>query len=355
MTTARKELVDVSVTRWYHTISKCVRGGWLLKVDGDGGLDRKRWIENRLKLLTANFSVAVGGFSIMDNHLHVLCRLDPEHAKWADEEVVRRWIAVYPPRNLKIYDEKILGPWVKQQAQDAKQVALYRERLADLGWFMKALKEPLSRFANRHDGCQGAFWQARYKSIAVLDTEALLATCAYIDLNPVAAGIVKEPENSDYTSIKTRVDHVGRKGKTELLKAARQGSVAASRAAGNLEDDLWLVPIEDRRSHTNAAPASAREGMVETFSLGSYLLLVDFTGRLCRNGKAQMSKGIKEVFERIGIRGDRWVDQIKKMLSSRDLRGTFFASDQDTIKALATKRGCRMVNLCPQVVASVTD
>ena len=118
-----------------------------------------------------------------------------------------------------------------------------------------------------------------------------------------------------------------------------------------LEEDLWLVPIEDRRAHTNAATVCDREGMVETFSLGSYVLLVEFTGRLYRNGKASMSKGIKDVFERIGICGDNWVERMKKMLSSRDLRGTFFASDQDTIRSLAVKRGCRMTNLCPQSAA----
>jgi hypothetical protein len=45
---------------------------------------------------------------------------------------------------------------------------------------MKALKEPLARMANKEDDCKGTFWEARYKSIAILDEEALLATCAYI-------------------------------------------------------------------------------------------------------------------------------------------------------------------------------
>jgi hypothetical protein len=36
--------------------------------------------------------LAVAGFAILDNHLHVLVRLDPELAnRWSDEEVVRRW------------------------------------------------------------------------------------------------------------------------------------------------------------------------------------------------------------------------------------------------------------------------
>lgn len=43
--------------------------------------------------------------------------------------------------------------------------------------------------ANKEDQCKGTFRESRYKSVAILDDEALLATCAYIDLNPVVAGI----------------------------------------------------------------------------------------------------------------------------------------------------------------------
>ena len=59
--------------------------------------------------------------------------------------------------------------------------------------------------ANREDGCKGTFWESRYKSIAVLDEEALLTVCAYIDLNPVAAGVAATPEASKHTSIRQRV------------------------------------------------------------------------------------------------------------------------------------------------------
>ena len=68
-------------------------------------------------------------------------------------------------------------------------VAETRKRLSSLGWFMKCLKEPLARLANQQDECTGAFFEERFKSIAILDEESLLSVCAYIDLNPVAAGI----------------------------------------------------------------------------------------------------------------------------------------------------------------------
>jgi len=83
--------------------------------------------------------------------------------------------------------------WVEREASDEEKVAKYRQRLQDLGWFMKSLKEPLARLANKEDDCKGTFWESHYKSIAILDEEALLSTCAYIDLNPVAAGTAAAP------------------------------------------------------------------------------------------------------------------------------------------------------------------
>ncbi|WP_074309756.1 hypothetical protein [Singulisphaera sp. GP187] len=58
---------------------------------GEGGPNRKFWVENRLQELAGRFTIAVGGFAVLDNHLHVLVRLDPQRAGvWPDEEVVRR-------------------------------------------------------------------------------------------------------------------------------------------------------------------------------------------------------------------------------------------------------------------------
>jgi hypothetical protein len=335
MAIARARLVDLSVTRWYHCITRCVRQAFLL---GQGPANRKDWIERRLEELAQIFAVAVGGFTILDNHLHVLVRLDPDAVGgWSDEVVVRRWGRLFPPRDQARRVLPVSDQWVQERLADASWVSTARQRLQSLSWFMKCLKEPLARLANREDKTRGAFFEERFKSIAILDDEALLATCAYIDLNPVAAGLAQAPETSAHTSVKQRVDHVESLGRTAELAAAQEGSVAGSLAASGLEELLWLCPIEDRRDLD-----SAREGMIAGFSLGSYLLLVDYTGRLFRHGKAVISADLAGVFERLEFTAARWTARLEKLREGR-LFGRFFAGSKAKLQETATRLNVRHV------------
>ncbi len=135
MTIARAHLVDPAVTRWYHCITRCVRRAFLL---GEGEGDRKLWIDNRLQELAGSFSIAVGGFSVLDNHLHLLVRLDPDvAAAWSDEEVVRRWGRLFPPRDKSRKPLPVSNAWVDWRLNDAAWVVKARERLQSLSWFMK--------------------------------------------------------------------------------------------------------------------------------------------------------------------------------------------------------------------------
>jgi hypothetical protein len=223
-------------------------------------------------------------------------------------------------------------------------VATARTRLQNLGWFMKCLKEPLSRLANQQDQTRGAFFEGRFKSVAILDEESLLAVCAYIDLNPVAAGIARVPEASHHTSIKSRVEHVKAQNRSGDLRAAKRGSVAGSIASAGLEDSLWLCPIEDR--HRLDSP---REGMLEGFSLGNYLLLVDYTGRLFREGKAVLSAELSGILERLGSSAESWWSRIEKLSRGR-LLGRFFAASRERLREVARGLGVHhLANLggCP--------
>ena len=205
---------------------------------------------------------------------------------------------------------------------------------------MKCLKEPLSRLANRQDECRGAFFQGRYKSVAILDDAALLAVGVYIDLNPVAAKLADVPETSKHTSVKQRVDHIKAEGRTAQLEAAKNGSVAGSLAASGLEDGIWLCPIENRRWF-----GSSREGMFEGLSIGSYLLLVDYTGRLFREGKARISAELAGILDRIGSSAESWQHRMERLTNGRWF-GRFFAVSGHRLREMATLfRVRRVVNL----------
>jgi len=127
LTIARAHLVDPSLTRWYHCVTRCVRRAFLL---GEGMHDRKSWIEHRLEELAEIFSVAVAGFAILDNHLHLLVRLDPEVARGrSDEDVVRRWGRLFPPRDKARQVAPVSDEWVQARLKDARWVATARQRL----------------------------------------------------------------------------------------------------------------------------------------------------------------------------------------------------------------------------------
>ena len=175
---------------------------------------------------------------------------------------------------------------------------------------------------------------------------SLLAVGVYIDLNPVAAGIAETPEAREYTSIKARVEHVEAQGQTDRLEAAAGGSVAGSRAASGLEEAHWLCPIEDRRRLD-----SSREGMFDGLSIGSYVLLVDFTGRLFREGKAAISAKLAGIFDRLGSRAENWQARMEKLRKGR-LYGRFFASSREKLREMAERlKVRRVVNLTGCAVA----
>jgi hypothetical protein len=198
---------------------------------------------------------------------------------------------------------------------------------------MKALKEPLARLANKEDNCKGTFWEARYKSIGILDEQALLATCAYIDLNPVAAGIATVPKASPHTSSKQRVDHVRKAGALTTLRIASAAkSVAAAGSEVDLEQTHWLCPLQDRRSH-----GTPREGMLPGFSLSGYLELVDWTARLCRTDKARITEEVAGIMARLGTSAEFWQSHLEKLLSKTRWLGNYCATSAERLRAIALR------------------
>jgi REP element-mobilizing transposase RayT len=177
-----------------------VRRAWLWGADDFSGKDyshRKQWVVERLQRLTNIFTIDICAYAVMSHHYHLVLHVDKKRATTlTEQDVIARWKQWFGLPMLVEHDHKGLTT-TKAEANRAKEIiALWRSRLYDISWFMRCLNEHLARVANKEDNGKGRFWEGRYKSQALLDEAGLLTAMAYVDLNPIRAGIAKTPEAS---------------------------------------------------------------------------------------------------------------------------------------------------------------
>ncbi|MEL6869369.1 MAG: hypothetical protein AAFO81_06175 [Pseudomonadota bacterium] len=209
MTRARKHLVCAEQTPYYLITARCVRRAFLCgedRVTGNSYEHRRGWIEDRMRALSSLFSIEICAYAIMSNHYHLVVRLNAEDInRWSSDEVLNRWTSLFKGTLLvQRYRSGAALSSAQQQSLD-DTVAIYRQRLGSLSWFMKCLNEPIARRANAEDHCTGHFWEARFHSKALHSDRALITAMGYVDLNPVRAGMVNAVTASDYTSVRSRM------------------------------------------------------------------------------------------------------------------------------------------------------
>jgi hypothetical protein len=196
---------------------------------------------------------------------------------------------------------------------------------------------------NQEDECRGTFWEARYKSIAILVEEALLTTLAYVDLNPLAAGMAKTPETSPHSSVKARVEDCRERG---VLDEVVDQPADRTRLDQTLEDEsFWLAPLEDRRER-----GGQRAGVSSHVNLASYLRLLDWSARLFRPGKSRMPVEVACILDRLGSSADAWRARLEKLRQNDRLFGVVFGTSRAVIRDFASARGeSKLSNLngCP--------
>ena len=276
MTQARRTLISLNDTPYYHCIARCVRRAFLCGEDRYSGQSfehRRQWVLDRLRFLTDVFAIDVCAYAILHNHYHVVVHVDAVRAKkWSDDEVIERWCRLYKGNLLSARYQK--GEALLESERDTlkKCIETWRECLISISWFMRLINETIAREANREDGCKGRFWEGRFKSQALLDTTALLACMAYVDLNPVRAGLADSLEGSDFTSIQERLFEVAQKSQ----KITQRKTQKTNRAGVEIKTKLLpFIEAEHINQQQSALP----------FNLKDYIALVDWTGRGIRGDK----------------------------------------------------------------------
>jgi putative transposase len=166
-------------TAVYHVMSRTALDGFPLEAF------EKDFLLDLIKRMSSLFFTEVYGFSLMGNHFHLLVKMIPED-RFSDEEVKER---------LELYYGE------KKAVTEEGQLPFIREKLASLSEFVREIKVNFTRFYNKRHGRRGYFWGDRFKSVIVEKGETLINCLAYIDLNPVRAGIVERPEDYRWSSL----------------------------------------------------------------------------------------------------------------------------------------------------------
>ena len=300
MTTARQHQIHLESTPYYHCISRCVRRAFLYGEDKFTGRNfdhRKQWIVDRLQWLSSLFAIDICAYAVMSNHYHLVLHVDADQARqWDDIEIICRWSALFSGS----LAAKVARGEVLVEDEDAalnKSIRKWRERLTDISWFMRCLNEPLARQANGEDECSGRFWEGRFKSQALLGEGALFACMAYVDLNPIRAGVAKTLETSDFTSIQARI--------RDYRKTLSPNKAIKAKKVEMPSPDLLPCAEDPTVTHKRKFKSSL------PITYASYLELVDWTGRVLRHDKkGAIPAHITPILQQLGLNEAQWLPTV---------------------------------------------
>ncbi|MFM7037515.1 MAG: transposase [Planctomycetaceae bacterium] len=338
---SRREIFSETDVQVFHLISRCVRRDHLCGRNRRSGRDyshRREWIRSRLEELAGIFAIETLGYALMGNHMHLVVRTRPDVvATWSDDEVALRWWALFPQRRTSAgHPAEPTSEELNHIKNSSVGLADKRRRLSSVSWFMKCVSEPIAKRANREDEVTGHFWEARFKAQPLLDESAIAACMAYVDLNPIRAGVAQTPETSEFTSLHDRICD-RQSGTAATSSVAEDVQVEHGSKAG------WLAPLalesasRQARDHRTTRRLTNRGCLL--MSLDQYLQLVDWTGRQLRLDKPGLIPAhLDAILTRLDCSTDTWLDLI------RNFRRRFLteAGRPETLQSVAQlRRHCR--------------
>jgi len=196
--------------------------------------DREKEVLRKMLWQVADFcGVELLTYCVMANHFHVLLRV-PGTSEISDRELLRRYKVLYPKptkyqtASIMVMEKELAGGGAKAEAIRSKLLA----RMGDVSEYMKAVKQRFSVWYNRSHQRYGTLWAERFKSVLVEGKGNPLQTmAAYIDLNPVRAGLVEDPKDYRFCGYAEAVagNRASKKGLSQVWAAHADGSARDSR------------------------------------------------------------------------------------------------------------------------------
>ena len=283
----------------YHCINRIVDRRFVL------GTDEKEKFRTLMRMQEKFTGCRVLSYCLMDNHFHLLLEVPPMPGSGlSDSQLLKRLGALYSEAFVGGVAAELVDARraVKQgRGDEAALVAPIHERFTyrmhNLGEFMKGLQQRYTQWHNRRHARKGRLWEDRFKSVIVEDGFAAQTMAAYIDLNPVRAGLVEDPADYRWCSYGEAIGGgaIG-KGRT-----ARAGLVRATRAHEGVEADASLWSHQVSRQYRKLL----MQGAVERT-----------TGRISTAGKLEVRvtrRGISKPQSKAGMEPDGELSMAKML------------------------------------------
>ena len=224
MRTARAKIEGAA---YYHVMNRILERRYILK---DEVAEKFRTLMRQVEAFTG---VQVVTYCIMTNHVHLLLRV-PDRKVLSDSEMLARLEKLASPLAFAQFMDqwnRMLEQKSESGLDELRQSVMVR--MFDISVFMKELKQRFTQWYNRRAKRNGTIWQERFKSSLIENKRDYLATAAaYIDLNPVRAGLVEDPKDFRFC------------GYAEALAgsaAAMSGLAVLAGMYGNRTDDEWIL------------------------------------------------------------------------------------------------------------------
>jgi REP element-mobilizing transposase RayT len=242
-----------------------------------GDVEREYFV-SLMKEYATFCGVRVLTYCIMKNHFHVLVEVPAPKKDFTDEELLQRLEKLSGMTHAGMIRQQLESfrkqGW-NEQAEMIRKLLL--DRMFDVSAFMKILKQRFTQWYNRRNRRTGTLWEQRFRSVLVQGNGETLATmAAYIDLNPVRAGLVEDPRDYRWCGYAAALG--GDAGAVEGLKEVLLGVGREGKDAKEVLADyrVWMVGKGEEREGLKEDGTPLRKG----FSREEALAVIAAKGQL---------------------------------------------------------------------------
>jgi putative transposase len=217
----------------YHLVTRVVERRFAF------GVEEKERFRTLMRMMERFSGCRVLAYCVMCNHVHILLEVPPmKEGGLGDAELLERLGVLYSDAFVAGVAKELED--ARKEGDEAMAAEIHQRftyRMHDLGQFMKGLLQRFSQWFNGQHQRTGTLWEQRFKSVIVESGTAARTIAAYIDLNPVRAGMVSDPADYRWSSYGEAVGG-GAKGNG---KKAREGLVRAcmGHKGAGFEAEKW--------------------------------------------------------------------------------------------------------------------